>query len=543
MRVRRDDAEIPLGPRQQQLVLALLLARAGGLVPMDDLVELLWEGDAPPSAANAVHRQIGALRRLLEPGLRTREVGRYLLREQTGYRLRVEPVSFDLLRFRALIEQGRSRMATGDAAGALAAYSRGLELWRGRCAAGLGRHPAFAAIEGERALGVREAADAAVACEQTRTVLTPLRQVSDQYPLDESLQSRLLVALAADGRQAEAVARFHDVRRRLAEEIGLDPGRELRQAYDRVLHQQAAAPPSACSSGLPRPTQLPPDPPYFTGRETLLARAHAAATRPGGPRVLAVDGMPGVGKTTLAVHLAHQLAPGFPDGQLYVDLRGFQGQGTVMAPAEALRGFLHSLGVAAGAIPAELHAQAGLFRSLVADRRLLIVLDNCRDAEQVRHLLPASAACLVLVTSRVRLTALVAGHGAVRLPVGLPGAAEARELVEQRLGGRGSETDRIVALGGRLPLALAVVCARVADEPLDRIAATGLDELREAFSWSYRALSPGAQALLRTAGDDLAADRTAPALLRELRDAHLLTEHQPGRYRAHELVRAYLAES
>ena len=241
MRVRRDDAEIPLGPRQQQLVLALLLARAGALVPMDDLVDLLWAGEAPPSAANAVHRQIGALRRLLEPGLRTREVGHYLLREQTGYRLRVEPESFDLLRFRALVEQGRGRMVTGDPEDALAAYSQGLGLWRGRCAAGLGSvsrlHPAFAAIEGERARGVREAADAAVACEQAETVLTPLRQVADQYPLDESLQSRLLLALAADGRQAEAVARFHDVRRRLAEEIGLDPGRELRQAYDRVLHQ------------------------------------------------------------------------------------------------------------------------------------------------------------------------------------------------------------------------------------------------------------------------------------------------------------------
>ncbi|MEV7625830.1 BTAD domain-containing putative transcriptional regulator [Actinoplanes sp. NPDC089786] len=564
-------------------MLALLLARAGSLVTMTELIDLLWEESAPASASNVVHRQIGALRRLLEPGLPTRETGRYLIRQMSGYQLHVAPESLDLLRFRGLVAQARS---TDDPGAALDLLLAGLGLWRGRVAAGLEpvsrTHPAFTAIEAEHAVAVREAADAAERSGRAAAVLVPLRDAAGRHPLDEALQSRLLVALAADGRQAEAVDLYHAVRRRMADELGIDPGEEMRDAYDRVVRRTAGRTPAPTSAAaLPAPAQLPPDLPFFAGRVGALAEAYRVAGAPGpdGAGVLALDGMPGVGKTTLAVHIAHALAPRYPDGQLYVELRGFDGQGPAMSTAEALRGLLGSLGVPQDTIPAELHAQAGLFRSTVAGRRLLIVLDNCRDTEQVRHLLPGSPGCLVIVTSRSRLTGLMAGAGAHPMPVALPTLEEAREGFIRRLGparvnAAGDMVDEIIESCGRLPLACAVVCARAAsrpDTPLERIAEelrlargsldgfSGDDpntDLRAVFSWSYRALNPETQRLFRLLpahpGKDVsiagaAALAGVPAragrrLVGELNRAHLIAEHRPGRYQTHDLLHAYATE-
>ncbi|MFG1606497.1 BTAD domain-containing putative transcriptional regulator [Actinoplanes sp. NPDC049265] len=584
LRVTRGDIDIALGPRQQRLVLALLLARAGALVTMTELIDLLWEESAPASASNVVHRQIGALRRLLEPGLATRETGRYLTRQMSGYQLHVDTDSLDLLEFRRLCARAR---ATDDADTRLDLLLAGLRLWRGRAAAGLEpisrTHPAFTSIEAEHALAVRDAADAAERCGRATAVLAPLRDAAARHPLDEALQSRLLVALAADGRQAEAVDLYHAVRRRMADELGIDPGEEMRDAYDRVVRRSGPRTPSGTSSAtpLPAPAQLPPDLPFFAGRAGPLAEAYrvAGAAGPDGAGVLAIDGMPGVGKTTLAVHIAHALAPRYPDGQLYVELRGFDGQGPAMSTAEALRGLLGSLGVPQDTIPTELHAQAGLFRSTVAGRRLLIVLDNCRDTEQVRHLLPGTPGGLVIVTSRSRLTGLMAGVGAHPMPVGLPTVEEAREGFIRRLGparvnAAPAAVDEIIESCGRLPLACAVVCARAAgrpDTPLDRIAAeltqargsldgfSGDDpntDLRAVFSWSYRALTPDTARLFRLLpahpGKDVsiagaAALAGVPArvgrqLVGELNRAHLTVEHRPGRYQTHDLLRAYATE-
>ncbi|MEV1330447.1 BTAD domain-containing putative transcriptional regulator [Micromonospora costi] len=583
VRVVRAGAELRLGARQQRLVLALLLARAGTPVSLAELVDLLWGDDPPRSAANVVHRHVGMLRRLLEPGLPTRSTGRHILRELAGYRLRADEDSLDLLRFRSLSRLAARRLRDGDAESALRHSLDGLRLWRGRCAAGLEPasrlHPAFIAVEAERAQAVREAADAAERCGRLAAVLTPLRQAAEQHPLDESLQSRLLLALAADGRQAEAVETYRTVRRRLADDLGVDPGEELREAYDRLLHQRTRPAHADAPAPLPRPAQLPPDVPFFHGRDGLVAEARAAVARPGGPAVLAIDGMPGVGKTALAVRLAHGLAAAYPDGQLYVDLRGYDGREPVMSPAEALRGFLGSLGVPQEGIPAELHAQAGMYRSRLARRRMLIVLDNCRDTEQIRHLLPGSRGCLVIVTSRTRLSTLVTTAGAHPLPVGLPGAGEARGMFLRLLGADHGPVDpaaidAIVAGCGRLPLAMAVVAARAVSlprTPPERIAAElarstgsldGFDGddpttgLRAAFSWSYRALSAPAAQLFRLLpthpGPDIstaeAADlagvplRTGRTLIAELSRAHLICEDQPGRYRTHELLLAYARE-
>ncbi|MFD0597283.1 BTAD domain-containing putative transcriptional regulator [Catellatospora coxensis] len=575
VRVHRAGAELTLGGRQQRLVLALLLARAGAPVSLAELVDLLWDEQAPASAVNVVHRHIGELRRLLEPGLPTRSAGGHLLRELSGYRLRADEQSLDLLKFRSLSRSARRSLQDGDPESALRHGLDGLALWRGRCAAGLEpasrRHPVFLAVEAERAQTVREAADAAERCGRLGEVLAPLRQAAELHPLDESLQSRLLLALAADGRQAEAVEVYRTVRHRLADDLGVEPGEELREAYDRLLHQRTTPAPAGPSSTLPRPAQLPPDLPAFHGRDELIAEARAAAARPGGPAVLAIDGMPGIGKSALAVHLAHGLAASYPDGQLYVDLRG-HGREPAMGADEALRGFLGSLGVPRDGVPAELHAQAGLYRSRLAGRRLLIVLDNCRDAEQVRHLLPGGPGCLVIVTSRSRLAALQTTAGAHPLPVGLPSAGEARAMLLDLLGGRGpadpAAVDAVVAACGRLPLALAMAAARVTSgppTPLDAGSPAGLDGfdgddpqtgLRAAFSWSYEALSGPAARLFRLLplypGPDIAvagaaalagvAPRVGRALLGELSRAHLVSEDLPGRFRAHGLLLAYAAE-
>ncbi|MFG1606437.1 BTAD domain-containing putative transcriptional regulator [Actinoplanes sp. NPDC049265] len=589
-----DEQELNLGPRQQRLVLALLLARAGTLVTMTELIAMLWPADAPASAANAVHRQIGSLRRILEPGLPPRSGGRYLHREGAGYRLRVSADTLDLLAFREAAAQARTALEAGDADQALRRSLAALRQWRGRCAAGLEpvslEHPAFTVLEAEHVRAVRVAADAAAAGGNTAAagggtgaVLIPLRQAADEHPLDEGLQSRLLVALAASGRQAEALDRYREVRARLAEELGVGPGAELREAYDRLLHQrfEQRAPAVPPSSPAPRPdpttpAQLPPDLPFFTGRAEPLAEARRMAERGGG--VLAIDGMPGVGKTALSVHLAHTVAGHYPDGQLYVDLRGYDGHGPAMTPAEALRGFLGSLGVPQDRVPAELHAQAGMFRSTVAGRRLLIVLDNCRDADQVRNLLPGTPGCLVVANSRSRLTGLVTGFGAHPIRLTPPDVAEAREGLRHRLGRRATRepgaVGDILAACGRLPLALAVVCARAANRPdtplaaiaaelaeaqgsLDGFGEEGTDtDLRAVFSWSYRSLTEPAARLFRLLpehpGPDLSATAAAAlagvplregrALLGELDRAGLVAEHRPGRFLMHDLLRAYASE-
>ncbi|MFC4022050.1 BTAD domain-containing putative transcriptional regulator [Micromonospora sp. GCM10011542] len=583
IRVVRAGAELHLGARQQRLVLALLLARAGAPVSLAELVDLLWDEEAPASAANVVHRHVGMLRRLFEPGLPTRSAGRHILRELAGYRLRTDEESLDLLKFRSLSRLAARSLQDGDPELALRHSLDGLRLWRGRCAAGLEPasrlHPAFLAVEAERAQAVREAADAAERCGRMSAVLAPLRQAAEQHPLDESLQSRLLLALAADGRQAEAVEMYRVVRRRLADDLGIDPGEELREAYDRLLHQRTQPPRTGAPSLLPRPAQLPPDLPFFSGRDDLIAEARAAVARPGGPAVLAIDGMPGIGKTALAVHLAHRFAADYPDGQLYVDLRGYDGREPAMSPAEALRGFLRSLGVPQQGIPSELHAQAGMYRSSLAGRRLLIVLDNCRDAEQIRHLLPGSPGCLAIVTSRSRLSGLLTAAGAHPLPVGLPSLDEARAALLRPLGaGRvaadPAAIDAIIASCGRLPLALAVVAARAATLPRTppaQIAAElarapgsldGFDGddpqtgLRAVFSWSYQALSAPAARLFRLLpihpGPDISIAgaaglagvplRAGRALIGELSRAHLISEELPGRYRTHDLLLAYATE-
>ncbi|MGY5128265.1 ATP-binding protein [Streptomyces nigrescens] len=331
------------------------------------------------------------------------------------------------------------------------------------------------------------------------------------------------------------------------------------------------------------PAQLPPDVRGFTGRaahlDALDAIAAAGGQQPTTVVVTAIDGSAGVGKTTLAVHWAHRVADRFDDGQLYVNLRGFAPTGAPMPPAEAIRAFLDAFHVPPQRIPAGLDAQAALYRSLLAGKRMLIVLDNARDVDQVRPLLPGAPGCLVLVTSRNQLTGLVAAEGAHPLGLDPLTPREACDLLTHRLGAQRvtaepEPAEAIIAACGRFPLALAIVAARAATRPhlplhtlADELSgtATGLDalstgepatDIRAVFSWSYHALSPDAAQLFRLLGLHPGPDTSAPAaaslaalpvaqvrpLLAELARANLIAEHTPGRYALHDLLRAYATD-
>ncbi|GAA2213860.1 BTAD domain-containing putative transcriptional regulator [Nonomuraea monospora] len=586
VRAWRDGVELAAGPPQQRAMLALLLAQAGRPVSLSEIVHVLWGKNPPVSAVNVVHRYVGMVRRLLEPALAVREEGRWLVRDRGGYRLDVGPGEVDLLSFRRLAEDARRRRANGAAHAALKLMTEALALWHGPAAAGIPAdvrsHPTFTALDREQLAAVQEAADLALELGAADQVLAQLWETAARHPLDEPVQARLILALGAGGRQAEALETWHAVRARLARELGAGPGPELRAAQRRILHGQAAPPAQrrilhGQAAPAPGPMRLPPDLATFAGRRAGLAKALALLLAEDGrsPAVGVISGMGGIGKSTFAIHLAHQVAHRFPDGRLYVDLRGHAPNGSALAPGEALRGLLEALGVTPHRIPDGLDARAALYRSLLSGRRALIVLDDARDAEQVRPLLPGSSGCLVLTTSRTGLFGLIA-EGAHPLAIDPLPADEARELLARRLGAdlaasSPEAVDRIVARCAGLPLALAVVAARAADRPLTAVAAelrvadgslgafsgpAADGDVRAVFSWSYRVLSPAAARLFRLLaahpGPDLGVAAAASVagmpvghargLLTELTSACLLTEHSPGRYTCHELLRAYATE-
>ncbi|MFJ5639761.1 AfsR/SARP family transcriptional regulator [Streptomyces sp. NPDC093223] len=639
VRLWRGSTDVRLGPPKQRALLALLLAHAGQPVPLHEIVDALWHADPPATAANVVHRHVAALRRLLEPELVSGTASGRLVRASGGYALQVTDDELDLLRFRALCEDARDAARRADRARAVESLVEALNLWRGPSASGIPPEvralPVFTAIDDEHVVAVKEAAGhlPTAGAALTERVLVTLRQAAAHHPFDEALQARLVELLAAAGRQAEALETYRTVRARLAEEIGLDPGPELRAAHRAALDQtrppaqdpararaetpdrsppQAsapdrrtpasvpspaaaattgtaatgpAAPPAAgpVADAAPEPThpaQLPRDLGAFAGRQDELERLDALVPAAGEPaQAVVISGMAGVGKTTLAVHWANRLAPGFPDGQVYVDLRGFHLSGAAMSGAEALRALLDAFGVPVGRIPAELGAQAAAYRRLLAGRRVLVVLDNALDSEQVRPLLPAPDGCLAVVTSRHQLQGLMAVEGAHALALRQPDEDEARALLGRRLGedrvAREEEAAaEIIGLCERLPLALAIVSARAALNPGYPLAAIAgelraghgsldafsgeppLADVRCVFSWSYRALTPEAARLFRllalhpgpdcsvAAAAGLAAvrPRQARAQLTELVRAHLLFENEPGRYSLHGLLRAYAAE-
>ncbi|WP_233159068.1 AfsR/SARP family transcriptional regulator [Actinophytocola xanthii] len=587
MRLRAGGTSLDVGGRRQQAVLAALAVDAGRPVGIETLIDRVWDAAPPARARDLLYSRLSRLRQLVrQANAAAGEPVAKLERRPAGYVLDLDADLVDLHRFRRLVEHGRDPRL-GDAQRS-AALGEALALWRGTPLANL----SGAWVEQVRDVWHQARLDALVQWARlclrlghAAEVIGVLQDVVAEHPLVEPLEVLLMRALRAAGRDAEALHRFAAVRQRLADELGTDPGAELRDLHQAILRGEPEPAPASArpvSPPVSPPAQLPPDTAVFTGRgsqlrhlDGLLAGVSAAGST--AVVISAVSGTAGVGKTALAVHWAHQVRDRFPDGQLYVNLRGFDPGGPPVAPAEAVRRFLDAFDVAPASVPVSPEAQVGLYRSLLADRRVLVVLDNARDTEQVRPLLPGAATCLVLVTSRQQLTGLIA-DGAHPITLDLLTVAEAREFLARRLGAHRvaaepTAADRIATRCARLPLALAVVAARAATHPHFELAVladelhqardltpfAGADptaDVRSVFSWSYRQLTSAAARLFQLLGLHPGPDIAVPAaaeladlappyvrpLLAELAHAHLLVEHRPGRYTFHDLLRAYAAE-
>ncbi|RAO11057.1 AfsR/SARP family transcriptional regulator [Micromonospora noduli] len=550
---------------RRKAVLATLALHAGRVVSIDRLIDVVWGDQLPATAANTLQRHVSYLRAVLGEPLS-------IVARQPGYLLDTGPDSTDVQAAERLIELARRSTDRNEQVRHLTAA---VALWRGPPLADVAgsawleeqaEHLARLRLEAERSL-----AEARLSVGEHAGLVPGLERLVRQHPFDEHLHAQLMLALYRDGRQGEAVATYRRLRDNLRENLGLDPGPRLRDLECAILRQDTAIAAPAAAAPMRVAAQLPPPVPTFTGRDGELAALDALVDRGG---AVVVSGTAGVGKTALAVHWAHRAAERFPDGQLYVNLRGFDPAATPTEPARALHGFLEALGVPVARMPRDPDAMVSLYRTTVAGKRLLVVLDNARDAEQVRPLLPGSPDCLAIVTSRDQLIPLVVTESAQPVPLDLLSPGEARDMLVRRLGERQvaaepAAADTIADRCARLPIALAIVAARAATNRHFSLAAVAgelgdLDafragdeatDVRAVFSWSCRTLSPPAARLFRLLSLHPGPDVSAPAvaslagvdgqatgpLLTELTRANLFTEHTYGRYAFHDLLRAYAA--
>lgn len=468
---------------QQRLVAAILLLEAGRAVPVERLVDELWGERPPPSAAATVRGYMMRLRRLLGGG-----PGGPLVTRGLGYELVVEDSDVDARVFAGLVASGRRALADGRPATAAAKLAHGLALWRGPALADVPASPAVTA-EAERLGQLRLAAledwlDVQLQLGRHADVVDEAQRLVAEHPLRERLWARLMLAQYRCGRRAEALAAYQRARRALVEELGLEPGPELRELQRAVLDGQPELltpvhPGAAAVAAWARvvPAQLPAETTAFSGRQAALAQLDSHLPDPEirrSPAMVAIAGTAGVGKTALAVHWAHRVRDRFPDGQLYLDLRGWAA-GAPLLPIDALAGFLPALGVPAAEVPDEVQQAAALYRSLLAGKRVLVVLDNARGPDQVRPLLPSGPGCMVVLTSRDQLSGLVARDGAVRLGLDALAPEEARILLARLLGAERVEAEPEAVAGlarlcGYLPLALRIAAANLADRQRTTVA-------------------------------------------------------------------------
>ena len=571
VRAWRGRDALDTGSPQQRALLAALLLRGGRTATAGELIDSLWEGEPPQQALATVRTYASRLRKILGPGV--------LVSESGGYAIRVRADALDLTRAEELWAEARKCRSAGRLTRVRELIDEALRLWDGEPLAGVPGPYAQAQrtrlVEWRlQLLETRLEAD----LEQGRhaEAVSELTALTAAHPLRERLRELLMLALYRSGRQAEALAVFADTRRLLADELGVDPRAALRQLQERILRadpdlSRPAAPVAEPVVAPVRPAQLPATVPDFTGRDLFVNELSQVLSSDGG-RVMAVSavaGIGGVGKTTLAVHVAHAVRSAFPDGQLYMDL-----QGTSQRPVEpevAVQAFLRALGTAESAIPDTLDERAALYRSVLDGRRVLVLLDNAHDAAQVRPLLPGTEGCAALITSRVRMVDLVGAH-LVDLDVMSP--AEALQLFTRIVGAERVASEResaldVVAACGFLPLAIRIAAARLAARPTWTVSLLArrladerrrLDELQAGdlaveatFELGYGQLEPAQARAFRLLGladgPDISLAAAAalldlPAadterLLEVLVDISLLESAAPDRYRFHDLVRLY----
>ncbi|MEV0638715.1 BTAD domain-containing putative transcriptional regulator [Streptomyces sp. NPDC050619] len=572
VRAWRGEESLSTGSPQQRALLAALLLREGRTATAAELIDALWGEDPPLQALAAVRTYASRLRKVLDPGVLVSESGGYAVRD-------LGQGALDLATAQELATEAEKARSAGDLCHAREVLGRALALWDGEVLAGVpGPYAEAQRVRLEewrlQLLESRLDMDLEQGCHAE--AVSELTALTAAHPLRERLRELLMLALYRSGRQAEALAVYADTRRLLADELGVDPRPGLSELQQRILQAdpglaEPSAPVAEPAVVPVRPAQLPATVPDFTGRTSFVSELGDVLASAEG-RVMAVSalaGIGGVGKTTLAVHVAHRARTAFPDGQLYVDL---QGAGARAAEPETVLGsFLRALGTPDSSIPDSLEERSALYRSVLDGRRVLVLLDNAHDAAQVRPLLPGTEGCAALITSRVRMVDLAGAH-LVDLDVMSPD--EALSLFTKIVGEERVRSEReaaldVVAACGFLPLAIriaasrlaarrtwtvSVLAAKLADERrrLDELQAGDL-AVKATFELGYGALEPAQARAFRLLGLadgpdisltaaaavlDLPAEETED-LLESLVDTSLLESAAPGRYRYHDLVRLY----
>ncbi|WP_328458208.1 AfsR/SARP family transcriptional regulator [Amycolatopsis sp. NBC_00438] len=571
---------IHLGGAVQERVMVALLLESGQVLSISQLVDSVWDDDPPATATHQVRKAVARLRQVIPAG------GEVIVTEGPGYRAVLPAEQVDLNVFLNLLEKARRASSDRNWDEAATHLQGALALRRGSVLAGSGG-PAIKAADvalQERYLdAVEQLTDLRLSRGESRELVSELREHVAAHPLREKLRAQLMLALYRSGRQADALEEYRKVGALLSEELGIYPGSDLSDLYERLLRNdpaleppreapepaRAAEPPAAVVA-----RTLPYDLADFTGRKPeldgLLSRLDAPADR--GPRIVAIDGMGGVGKTSLAVRAAHLLAERYPDGQLYVNLRGYTSGGQPLSPRNAAEALLGMLGVEADQLPDDAEARARLWRTMTAESRLIVLLDNAFDVAQVWPLLPLGPGSLVLVTSRTRLIDLDGAHwlslGTMTTEDGV--AMAARVLGTRRVEAEADAAAELVALCGHLPLAMRIALSRLGNRPrwpigylVDRMSdeSRRLDELKSGergvdltLRISYEGLGPRHRTAFRMLGVHPGRDidvyssaallglspHTAEAVLEVLLDAHMLQQHEIGYYTFHDLVRSFV---
>ncbi|MEO3809845.1 BTAD domain-containing putative transcriptional regulator [Sphaerisporangium sp. B11E5] len=562
-----------LGGAKPRALLTALLLDAGRIVPIERLIEAVWGEHSPPTARAVLQTYVASLRRSLESA----GVTGVIVSHRVGYLAEVPPGTLDLRVFERLVAEGRQAVLESRHAEARDDFRAALALWHGPALGGIGDsflRAEAARLDELRLTVVEERVAADLALGQGEQLLDELAGLVALHPARERLRRDLMVALYRADRQADALAVYREGREVLIEELGIEPGPELRQAHEAILRSDPAL--LAPARGR-RPRQLPPPPSDFVGRQEEIAALRAALTRPEAMPICVVSGAGGMGKSALALRVAHEVAAHFPDGQLYLDLRGTSD--APAGPEELLGRVLRELDPATTRLPVTLEERTGRYRTLMAGRRKLVVLEDAATEAQVRPLLPGDSGCAVLVTSRNRLVGLAGATFSELgvLPSGTAIDLFARIAGHDRVAAEQQAADAIVALCGRLPLAIRIAGARLASRrqwPLSRLLdrlddekrrldelTVGDQQVRAGISLSYALLPPEARTALRRLGlmglPSFPAWVAASALETDLDEAERVLEHLVDvsladvegvdlvgqlRYRLHDLIRLFAKE-